>query len=60
MKGFEDYLLIALHAHVVAAAKQILSDTQFDSVKDLAREIVVRFVAFELDVSIMNQMLVSE
>ena len=52
MKGFEDYLLIALHGHVVAAAKQILSDTQFDSVKDLAREIVVRFVAFEPDVSI--------
>ena len=51
-EGFEHYLLIALHAHVVAAAKQILSDTQFDSVKDLAREIVVCFVAFEPDVSI--------
>ena len=52
MKGFEDYLLIALHAHVVAAAKEILSDAQFDSVKDLAREIVVRFIVFEPDVNI--------
>lgn len=52
MKGCEDYLLIALHAHVVAAAKDILSTTQFDSVEGLAREIVVRFVVFEPDVNV--------
>ena len=43
-KGFEDYFLIVLHAHVVATAKEILLITQFDSVKELAKEIVVLFV----------------
>ena len=52
MKGFEDYFLIALHAHVVAAAKEILLTTQFDSVMELAKEIVVRFVCFDPDVNV--------
>ena len=52
MKGFEEYFLIALHAHVIAAAKEILSTTSFNSVEDLAREIVVRFVCFEPDVNL--------
>ena len=51
MKGCEDYLLIALHAHVVAAAKEILSTTQYDSVQNLAKEIVVQFIAFQPDVN---------
>jgi len=52
MKGCEDYFLLALHAHVVTAAKKILSTMQYSSVKDLAKEIVVQFIAFHPDVNL--------
>ena len=46
LKAFEDFLLIILHAHVIAAAKSILSSPAmcYESVEDLAKEIVVRFL----------------
>ena len=52
MKGCEDFLLIAVHAHVIAAAKQILSIVEFGSVEAIAREILIQFIAFEPDVKI--------
>ena len=52
MKGCEDFLLMALHAHVIAAAKEILSSTSYDNVASLAKEIVVRFFVFEPDVTV--------
>lgn len=51
MKGCEDFLLMALHSHVVAAAKEILSTTEYNSVNRLAKEIVVRFITFHPDVN---------
>ena len=50
MKGFEDFLLTVLHAHVISAAKEILSEVQFENVTDLAKEIVVKYVNFDPDV----------
>ena len=38
---------MTLHAHVVAAAKEILSATPCDSVENLAKEIEVKFIAFD-------------
>ena len=52
MKGCEDFLLIVLHSHVVAAAKQLLSKAEFNKVEDLAKEIVVQFTAFGPDVKV--------
>ena len=52
MKGCEDFLLIAVHAHVVAAAKQLLSTIEFGSVEAIAKEILIQFIAFEPDVKI--------
>lgn len=50
LKACEDLLLITLHAHVVAATKNILSDRQFSNVQDLAKEIVVKFIYFDPNV----------
>ena len=50
MKGFEDFLLTVLHAHVISAAKEILSEVQFENVTDFAKEIVVKYVNFDPDV----------
>ena len=52
MKGCEDFFLMILHAHVVAAAKEILSATPYDSVENLAKEIVLQFVTFDPDVKV--------
>ena len=46
MKGCEDYLLIALHAHVVAAAKEILSTTQYDSVQNRLKKLLYSLLLF--------------
>ena len=51
MKACEDFLLITLHSHVVTAARKILSEHQFSSVQDLAKEIVVKYVYFDPNVS---------
>ena len=45
MKACEDFMLIVLHSHTVAASKHILSTMQFEKVQDLAKEIVVRYTA---------------
>ena len=55
MKACEDFLTIALHAHVVAAGKSLLSARQYDKVQDLAREIVVQYVYFDPDVKILTE-----
>ena len=52
MKGCEDFLTIVLHAHVVAAAKKVLSEKSIDNVKDLAKEILKQFVSFNPDAKI--------
>jgi len=52
MKGCKDFLLIAVHAHVVAAEKQILSTVEFGSVEAIAKDILIQFFAFEPDVKI--------
>jgi len=44
MKACEDFLLIVLHAHVVSAAKRLLSLKQYSSVTDLAKAILTEFV----------------
>ena len=44
--------MIAVYAHVIAAAKQLLSAAEFDSVEAIAKEIVVQFITFEPDVKI--------
>jgi len=41
IKGCEKFLLMVLHAHVVAAGKEILSATPYNSVENLAKEIAV-------------------
>jgi len=41
---------MTLHAHVVAAAKEILSATPYESVENLAKEIVLQFIAFDPDI----------
>jgi len=52
MKAFEDFLLIYLHAHVVSAAKHVLSTMSYDGVEDLAKEIITQFVVFGPNVRI--------
>ena len=54
IKAFEDFLLITLHAHVVAAAKSILASesAHFESIEDLARETVVRFLYLDPNVKV--------
>lgn len=44
MNAAEDFLLLLLHAHAVAAAKAILSHNPTDSLEELSRRIVVNFV----------------
>lgn len=40
MKAAEDFLLVVLHSHVIAAAKAILSDAEVRDVASLAKSIV--------------------
>ena len=55
MKGCEDLFLIALHAHVTAAAKSILNDKQYDNVEDLAKEIIVRYLFLHPDDKVVTK-----
>jgi len=48
MKAAEDFLLVVLHGHVVAAANTILSGAEANDVTKLAKSIVERFVRFDL------------
>ena len=49
MKGCEDFLLIVLHAHVVAAGNKLMEKKQYDTVQDLARAILCKFTNFDPD-----------
>lgn len=44
MKAAEDFLLVVLHAHVIAAAETLLKDNNEDSVHQLSTKIVSKFV----------------
>ena len=44
MKAAEDFLLVVLHSHIVAAAKVVLSDFETTDVWSLSQTIVDRFV----------------
>ena len=44
MKAAEDFLLVVLHSHVIAAAKTILSSTFTSGVNELSRSIVNHYV----------------
>ena len=46
MKSSEDFLLLVIHAHVIHAAKTIKNCQSFDSVTDLAREIISKYTIF--------------
>ena len=54
MKGCEDFFLTALHAHIICAAKEILSKSQFNKVNDLAKEIVVQYTTFDPNITQTN------
>jgi len=54
MKGCEDLFLIILHSHVVAAAKSILKERQFERVEDLAKEIIVRYIFLHPDIKVVS------
>ena len=45
MKAAEDFLLIVLHSHVIAAAEAILSGAQATNVDSLAKSIVDHYVS---------------
>ena len=49
MKGCEDFFLIVLHAHIIAAARKVTQKQQYKNVKDLANEILCQFVNFNPD-----------
>ena len=49
MKGCEDFFLIILHAHIIAAAKKIMQKQKYDKVKDLANAILSKYVNFNPD-----------
>ena len=56
MKGCEDFLLTVVHVHTVAAARYLLESTDnvksLEKVKDMAREIIIKFVQFDPNVKI--------
>ena len=54
MKACEDFFRVSLYAHVIAAAKSILRERQFNKVEDLAKEIIKRFVYFSPDVTLVE------
>ena len=47
MKGCEDFLTIVLHAHVRAAADNLLSRNSYDKVEDLSKAILESYVCFD-------------
>ena len=54
MKGCEDFLTIVLHAHVIAAAKKVLSQQSINEVKYLAKEVMQQFLSFDPDAKILR------
>ena len=40
MKGCENFFLIILHAHIIAAAKTIMQKQQYNNVEDVANVIL--------------------
>ena len=44
MKASEDFLLVVLHSHVIAAAKAVLSGKRAEDAASLAKSIVDRYV----------------
>ena len=45
VKASEDYLTLMLHAHVISAAKVLLSNREFNNISDLALAIVDKYVS---------------
>ena len=45
VKASEDYLSLVLHGHVIAAAKELLSQRSFDEINDLGVTIVDKYVS---------------
>lgn len=45
VKASEDYLSLVLHGHVIAAAKQLLSQESFNEINDLAVALVDKYVS---------------
>ena len=54
MKGTEDFLLMVLHAHVIAAAKVIISSAQASTLAEFAKSIVDKFVIISLNSTDMS------
>ena len=48
MKAAEDFLLVVLHAHIVAAAKVILSQQNTTDVAVLSKQIVEQYISIEV------------
>ena len=48
MKAAEDFLLVVLHAHIMAASETILSCANIDSVSALADSILASYVNLQL------------
>ena len=44
LKGAEDFLLVVLHSHIISAAKNILSNSDVQSVTTLVEKIIKNFV----------------
>lgn len=47
IKGCEDFLMVILHAHVNAAAENLLSGKCYDEVEDLAKVIIHNYIFFD-------------
>ena len=45
VKASEDYLSLVLHGHVIAAAKELLSQRRLDEINDLAVTFVDKYVS---------------
>ena len=45
VKASEDYLSLVLHGHVIAAAKELLSQRSFDEINDLVVTTVDKYVS---------------
>jgi len=48
MKAAEDFLLVVLHGHAIAAANAILCGAEANDVMELSKSIVEHFVHFNL------------
>ena len=55
LRDCEDFLLITLHSHTVAAANAILlGDQQYKDVTELATAVVEKFCNFDLDIKVSS------